>query len=191
MEHKLPNLPYSQDALAPHISAETLMYHHDKHHRAYVDKLNELIKGTRHEKQPLTEIVMTAGNEIFNNAAQAWNHDFFWKCLAPDGGGEPRGAVAEKIKQQWGSFEKFKAAFSEEAKTHFGSGWTWLVLNEKEQLTILTTPDAETPIAAGLRPVLTLDVWEHAYYIDYRNERPDYIAAFWKVVNWDFANKNL
>lgn len=191
MEHKLPALPYAKDALEPHISAETLEYHHDKHHRAYVDKLNQLIKGTRHDKQPLAEIVMTSEGNIFNNAAQAWNHTFFWQCLSPKGGGNPSGKISQLINDRWGSFAKFKDEFSEEAQNHFGSGWVWLVQNADDRLGLIATPDAETPIAAGLKPILTLDVWEHAYYIDYRNERPKFIDAFWEIVNWDFANENL
>lgn len=191
MEHKLPKLPYPKDALEPHMSAETLDFHHDKHHRAYVDKLNEMIKGTRHEDQPLDEIVMSSEGDLFNNAAQAWNHAFFWQCLTPKGGGEPRGKIAELITKRWGTFANFKKEFSAEAKAHFGSGWAWLVLNAAGEADIFTTPDAETPIAAGLRPLLTLDVWEHAYYVDYRNERPAFIEAYWNLVNWDFANQNL
>lgn len=191
MEHKLPPLPYAKDALEPHISAETLTFHHDKHHRAYVDKLNELIKGTNHEKQPLTEIVLTSEGKVFNNAAQAWNHDFFWKCLSPQGGGEPTGKLAEAINKKWGSFAKFKEEFTHEAVDNFGSGWTWLVENTRHQLEILNTPDAETPIAAGLKPLMTLDVWEHAYYIDYRNERPKFVEAYWNLVNWDFVAQNM
>mgnify|MGYP003390205741 FL=1 len=190
MQHVLPKLPYAKDALAPHISAETLEYHHDKHHRAYVDKLNELIKGTQHDNQPLTEIVMTSDGEIFNNAAQAYNHQFFWHCLSPAGGGGPTGKIGIRINERWGSFEKFKKHFSDEASGHFGSGWIWLVENAVNKLEVFTTPDAETPIAAGLRPLLTLDLWEHAY-IDYGHERPRFIDAFWNIVNWDFVNKNL
>lgn len=191
MEHKLPALPYTKDALEPHISAETLNYHHDKHHRAYIEKLNKLIKGTNHENKPLTEIVMSSEGELFNNAAQAWNHDFFWKCLSPNGGGEPTGKINDMIQERWGNFAKFKDEFSEQAKSNFGSGWTWLILNRSNKLEILNTSNAGTPIAEGLKPLMTLDIWEHAYYIDYRNKRPDYITAFWNVVNWDFVNDNL
>ena len=191
MEHKLPELPYDKNALEPHISAETLEYHHGKHHATYVEKLNELIKGTAHEKQPLVEIVMTAEDGIFNNAAQHWNHSFFWQCLSPKGGGEPTGEIAERITQQWGTFTKFKEEFSTEATEEFGSGWIWLMINKENKLQIMTAPDAETPMAAGMKAVLTLDVWEHAYYIDYRNERPEFIEAFWEIVNWDFVNLNI
>lgn len=191
MEHKLPALPYTKDALEPHISAETLNYHHDKHHRSYIENLNKLIKGTNHENKPLTEIVMSSEGDLFNNAAQAWNHDFYWKCLSPNGGGDAKGKVNEMIQERWGNFSKFKDEFSEQAGNHFGSGWTWLVINRSNKLEILNTTNAGSPVAEGLKPLLTLDIWEHAYYIDYRNKRPDYITAFWNVVNWDFVNENL
>lgn len=191
MEHKLPNLPYPKEALAPHISAETLDYHHDKHHRAYVTKLNELIKGTKYENMSLHEIIMTSEGPLYNNAAQNWNHTFFWDCLTPKSSGAPTGRVADLITKKWGSFEKFKEEFSKEAVANFGSGWTWLVMNKRNDILIHNTSNAKTPMSEGLHALLTLDVWEHAYYIDYRNARPKFVEAFWNVVNWDFANQNL
>lgn len=191
MEHILPELPYGREALAPYISAETLTYHHGKHHKAYVTKLNELIKGTKFQYMPLEEIILTADGPIFNNAAQAWNHTFFWQCLSPQGGAEPTGKVATLIQKKWGSFEKFKTAFSESAIENFGSGWTWLGLSMKDELEILNTSNADTAKKHKLKAILTVDVWEHAYYIDYRNERKDYLEGFWKLANWEFANKNL
>lgn len=190
MEFKLPDLPYSKTALEPHISAETLDYHHDKHHKAYINKLNELVKGTKFEKMDLVEIILSSEGPIFNNAAQAWNHDFFWKCMTPDGGEEPTGKVAEMINKKWGSFHSFKEDFKEKAVANFGSGWTWLVQN-KNGIEIMNTHDADTPKAHNMKALLTVDVWEHAYYIDYRNERPKFIDAFWNVVNWDFVNQNI
>lgn len=190
MEHKLPPLPFSRDALEPHISAETLDYHYDKHHRAYVEKLNELIKGSKFEYMPLEEIILSAEGNVFNNAAQAWNHSFFWNCLSPNGGA-PSGRVAEMISKKWGDFDQFKAEFGESAISNFGSGWTWLVQNKKGELEVLNTDDADTPKKQGLRALLTLDVWEHAYYLDYRNERPKFVEAFWNLVNWEFVNNNL
>lgn len=190
MEHKLPELPYPKNSLEPHISAETLGFHHDKHHRAYVNKLNELVKGSKYEKMDLVEIILSSSGDVFNNAAQAWNHSFFWNCLSPDGGKEPQGKIAELINKKWGSFEKFREEFSAKAAANFGSGWTWLVQG-KNGVEIMNTHDADTPKAHNQRALLTLDIWEHAYYIDYRNARPDYIAAFWNVVNWDFVNQNI
>jgi Fe-Mn family superoxide dismutase len=191
MEHTLPELPYDKEALAPHMSAETLTYHHDKHHKAYVTKLNELIKGTKFEYMPLEEIILTSDGPIFNNAAQAWNHSFFWNSLTPNGGRNPVGKIASMIEKKWGNFEKFKTEFNEKAIANFGSGWTWLTLNNKDELEILNTSNADTAKKHKLKALLTLDVWEHAYYIDYRNERKDYLTGFWNLVNWDFANKNL
>lgn len=191
MEHKLPELPYSKDALAPHISAETLEFHYGKHHAGYVTKLNAGIKGTEFESMSLEDIVKKANGGIFNNAAQIWNHTFYWNSLKPNGGGAPTGAVADAINTKWGSFDKFKEEFTNSAATNFGSGWTWLVKNSNGDLEIVNTDDAGCPLTAGQTPVLTLDVWEHAYYIDYRNARPKYIENFWDIVNWDFANKNL
>ncbi len=191
MEHKLPELPYSNDALAPHISPETIEYHYGKHHNAYVTKLNAGIKGTEFENMELVDIIKKAKGGLFNNAAQVYNHTFYWNSLSPNGGGEPTGAIADAINAKWGSFADFKEAFSNSAATNFASGWTWLVKNSNGELEIVNTDDADTPVRVGTQCVLTIDVWEHAYYIDYRNARPKYIEAFWNLVNWDFANKNL
>ncbi len=189
MEHSLPPLPYSKNALEPYISAETLDFHHGKHHQPYVTKLNELIKGTKFEFMPLEEVILSAEGQLFNNAAQAWNHTFFWNCLSPQGGGSA-GKVGTAIDKKWGSFEKFKTEFSEAATTNFGSGWTWLVVNKQNALEIINTSNAETPKTQGLKALLALDVWEHAYYLDYKNERPQFIEAFWNLINWEFVNKN-
>ena len=191
MEHKLPELPWSGDALSPHISPETIEYHYGKHHKAYVDKLNAGVVGTEFENMELEDIIAKSGGGIYNNAAQIWNHTFYWHSLSPQGGGNPSGAVADAIGGKWGSFETFKKEFSNAAATNFGSGWTWLVKNASGSLEILNTDDADCPLRQGVKPILTLDVWEHAYYIDYRNARPKYIEAFWNIVNWDFANKNF
>lgn len=190
MEHYLPKLPYPINALEPHMSVETLEFHYGRHHQAYVTKLNELIKGTRFEYMPLEEVVLTSDGAIFNNAAQTWNHYFFWNCMAPDAGGPPNGKVAKTINEKWGSFDKFKDEFSQAAINNFGSGWTWLVLNKQNKLEIYNTSNAQTPKTQGFKALLTLDIWEHAYYIDHRNERPKFIEAFWNLVNWDFVNKN-
>jgi superoxide dismutase, Fe-Mn family len=191
MEHKLPELPYAKDALQPHMSAETLEYHHGKHHNAYVTKLNELIKGTKFEQMSLEEVILSSEGGIFNNAAQVWNHTFFWNCLAPKAGGAPSGKTAELINKKWGSFDKFKEEFQKSAVGNFGSGWTWLIQNKQGDVEIFNTSNAQTPMTAGHKALLTLDVWEHAYYIDYRNSRPNFINAFWNLVNWDFVNKQL
>ncbi len=191
MEHKLPELPWPKDALMPHISPETIEYHYGKHHQAYVTKLNDGIKGTEFENMSLEDIIKKSTGGLFNNAAQTYNHTFYWHCLAPNAGGAPNGAIADAISKKWGSFDKFKEEFSNKAATNFGSGWTWLVKNSNGDLEIVNTDDAGCPLTAGQKPVLTLDVWEHAYYIDYRNARPKYIENFWNLVNWDFANKNL
>ena len=192
MEHRLPELPFAREALEPHISAETLQYHHGKHHAAYVANLNKLIPGTEFEDLPLEEIVKKApAGGIFNNAAQVWNHTFYWNCLTPDGGGEPGGALADTIRQQFGSFEEFRQRFSTSAATNFGSGWTWLVKNPDGSLGVVNTSNAGCPLTEGSTPLLTIDIWEHAYYIDYRNERPRYIESFWKLVNWEFVAGNL
>jgi Fe-Mn family superoxide dismutase len=192
MAFQLPELPYPMDALAPHISAETLEYHHGKHHAAYVKKSNELIKGTKFANASLDEILKTAEpGPLFNNVEQHYNHSFYWKCLSPKGGGEPKGPVADAIKKAFGSFDSFKDKFSKAAVEHFGSGWAWLVRDKDGSIQVLTTHDAGCPIRQGQSPIITCDVWEHAYYIDYRNERPKYVEAFWKVVNWEFANQNL
>ena len=191
MEHKLPALPWPKDSLAPHLSPETLDFHYGKHHTAYVTKLNELIKGTEFAESSLEEIVKRAKGPIFNNAAQVWNHTFYWNCMTPKGGGAPTGKVAELIKKKWGSFEKFKEIWANSAVGNFGSGWTWLVKTTAGDLDLVNTSNAGCPLTEGQKPVLTIDVWEHAYYIDYRNARANYVAAFWNLINWDFANKNL
>ncbi|CAM9629887.1 unnamed protein product [Ectocarpus sp. 12 AP-2014] len=189
----LPELPWAKDALAPHISAETIEYHYGKHHAAYVTKLNAAIStNSELEGKSLDEIMKTASGGVFNNAAQVWNHTFYWKSLSPSGGGEPTGAVKEAIEKKFGSFEAFKKAFSDTAAGHFGSGWAWLVKTESGEVDVVGTHDASNPVKEGKgTPILTCDVWEHAYYIDYRNSRPGYIAAWWNLVNWDFANENL
>lgn len=189
--HRLPDLPYAMDALEPHISKETLEYHYGKHHKSYVDKLNELIRGTEFEQMPLEEIVRKSSGGIFNNAAQAWNHTFYWNCLAPKAGGEPEGELATAMEKKWGPFDTFKATFTKSAVENFGSGWTWLVMKPNSELDIVNTSNAQTPLTSDAKPLLTCDVWEHAYYIDYRNKRPDYLKSFWEVVNWRFAANNL
>jgi superoxide dismutase, Fe-Mn family len=191
MEHKLPDLPYPKDALAPYISAETLEFHHDKHHAAYVANLNKLIPGTEFENLPLEEIVKKASGGIFNNAGQIWNHTFFWSCMAPKAGGEPTGTLASEINAAFGSFAQFKEKFSNTAVTTFGSGWAWLVRGADGKLAIESTSNAGCPLTAGKKPLLTCDVWEHAYYIDYRNARPKFVENFWNVVNWSFVAKQL
>ena len=191
MAFELPPLPYAQNALEPHISAETLEYHYGKHHQAYVTNLNNLIPGTEFEGKSLEEIVKTSSGGIFNNAAQVWNHTFYWNCMGPNAGGEPKGAVADGINKKWGGFAEFKEAFNKSAAGNFGSGWTWLVKKPDGSLDIVNTSNAGTPLTTTDKPLLTCDVWEHAYYIDYRNRRPDYLASWWSLVNWDFAQKNL
>lgn len=191
MTHRLPELPYALNALEPHISQETLEYHYGKHHQTYVDKLNGLIPGTEFENTSLEEIITKASGTIFNNGAQVWNHTFYWNCLAPQGGGEPSGALLEAIEKSFGSFSDFKEKFSQSATTLFGSGWAWLVKNSDGSLDIVGTSNAGNPLIEGKTPLLTCDVWEHAYYIDYRNARPKYLEAFWKLANWDFVAKNL
>ncbi|MBI3931148.1 MAG: superoxide dismutase [Fe] [Chloroflexi bacterium] len=191
MEHQLPKLPYANNALAPHISAETIEYHYGKHHQAYVDNINRLIKGTEFEKMSLEEIVQKSSGGIFNNAAQVWNHTFYWNCLSPKGGAEPSGGLAGAISKKFGSFAKFKEQFTNAAATLFGSGWAWLVKNPDGSLSIETSGNAGNPLQAGKKALLTCDVWEHAYYIDYRNARAKYLEAFWNLVNWDFVTKNL
>lgn len=191
MEHKLPELPWSNDALAPHISPETIEYHYGKHHNAYVTKLNAGIKGTEYAEMSLEDIIMKADGGLFNNAAQVWNHTFYWNCLAPKAGGAPNGAIADAINSKWGSFDKFKEEFTASAGGNFGSGWTWLVKDNSGNLEILNTDDADTAMKHGKTALMTIDVWEHAYYVDYRNARPKYIEAFWNLVNWDFVNKNF
>jgi Fe-Mn family superoxide dismutase len=190
-QHALPPLPYRTDALAPHISKETLEYHHGKHHRAYVNKLNELIVGTEFESAELPEIIRRATGPIFNNAAQAWNHTFYWNCLTPGSAGRPAGELARAIDRAFGSFDKFMSEFKSCAGTKFGSGWTWLVKGVDGTLTVRNSDDADNPLRWSQTALLTCDVWEHAYYIDYRNERPKYIDAFWQLVNWEFVGRNF
>jgi Fe-Mn family superoxide dismutase len=191
MEHKLPDLPFAQKALEPHISAETLEFHHGKHHATYVDKLNDLIRGTEFAEASLEDIIAKASGGILNNGAQTWNHTFYWNCLAPNGGGEPTGDLAAAIDSSFGSFREFREEFSQKAATLFGSGWAWLVKNDDGSLVIEQAANADNPLRSGRSPILTCDVWEHAYYLDYRNARPKYLEAFWNLVNWNFAAKNL
>ncbi|MGB3622853.1 superoxide dismutase [Fe] [Ketobacter sp. MCCC 1A13808] len=192
MAFTLPELPYAKDALAPTISAETLEYHYGKHHQTYVDKLNGLVPGTEYEGKSLEEIIKSSSGGVFNNAAQIWNHTFYWNSLSPNGGGEPTGAIAEAIKSAFGSFEDFKAKFNDKAVNNFGSSWTWLVKKADGSLDIVNTSNAGTPITEeGVTPLITVDLWEHAYYIDFRNARPKYLEGFWNLVNWEFANTNL
>lgn len=190
MAIELPALPYARDALAPHISEETLDFHYGKHHQTYVDKLNGLIPGTEFDGKSLEEIVKTSSGGVFNNAAQIWNHSFYWNCLSPNGGGEATGSVAEAINTAFGSFDKFQETFNNSAVNNFGSSWTWLVKNADGTLAIVNTSNAATPLTEeGVTPILTVDLWEHAYYVDYRNARPAYLTAFWNLVNWDFVNE--
>jgi len=191
MEHKLPELPYAMDALAPTISKETLEYHYGKHHQTYVTNLNNLIKGTEFEKMSLEDIVMKSSGGLFNNAAQIWNHTFYWNCLSPNGGGEPTGELAAAINASFGSFANFKDEFSKCSITTFGAGWGWLVKNSDGSIALASTSNAGTPMTEGQTALMTCDVWEHAYYIDYRNARPKYLEAFWKLVNWDFIAANF
>ena len=191
MEHTLPALPYAMDALAPTISAETLEFHYGKHHKAYVDNLNNLIKGTEFENASLEEIVKKSSGGVFNNAAQVWNHTFYWNSMKPNGGGTPTGALADAINAKWGSFDAFKEAFSKCAVTTFGSGWAWLVKTPAGELDLVSTSNAATPLTTDNKALLTCDVWEHAYYIDYRNARPKYVESFWNLVNWDFVAANF
>jgi Fe-Mn family superoxide dismutase len=191
MAIELPPLPYARDALAPHISAETLDYHYGKHHQAYVTNLNNLIKGTENENLDLVSIIKKSSGGVFNNAAQIWNHTFYWNSLSPKGGGEPTGKLADLISKSFGSFAQFKEEFSKTAVGTFGSGWGWLVQRADGSLGLVSTSNAATPITGPDRPLLTCDVWEHAYYIDYRNARPKYVEAFWNLVNWDFATEQL
>ena len=191
MEHTLPALPYAMDALAPTISQETLEFHYGKHHKAYVDNLNNLIKGGEFENSSLEEIVKKSSGGIFNNSAQVWNHTFYWNSLSPNGGGAPTGALADAINVKWGSFDNFKAEFSKTAVTTFGSGWAWLVKTPAGELELVSTSNAATPLTTDNKALLTCDVWEHAYYIDYRNARPKYVESFWNLVNWDFVAANF
>jgi len=191
MEHTLPPLPYAMDALQPHISKETLEFHYGKHHQAYVTNLNNLIKGTEFENLSLEEIVKKSSGGVFNNAAQVWNHTFYWNCMAPNAGGAPTGAVADAINAKFGSFDNFKAEFTKSCVGNFGSGWTWLVKKADGSVEIVNTSNAATPLTGADKPLLTCDVWEHAYYVDYRNARPKYVEIFWNLVNWDFVAKNF
>jgi Fe-Mn family superoxide dismutase len=192
MEHTLPALPYPKDALEPHMSKETFEYHYGKHHQAYVTNLNNLIKGTEFENMALEDIIRKSSGGVFNNSAQVWNHTFFWSCMKPKGGAEPTGALADAVTKKWGSFAAFKEAFSKSAVGNFGSGWTWLVQKSGGAVDIINTSNAGTPMTTGDKALLTLDVWEHAYYIDHRNARPKFIETFFgNLVNWDFASKNF
>lgn len=191
MKFELPDLPYAKDALEPYISKETLEYHHGKHHKAYVEKLNKLIEGTPFENRSVVDIIQQSSGDIFNNAAQVWNHTFYWHCMSPQTGQQPQGKLFDKIKGEFGSFDEFKKRFAEAAIANFGSGWTWLVKNSNNTLSIVNTDDADTPIRTEGNPILTCDVWEHAYYIDYRNARAKYVDAFWNVVNWQFVQENF
>lgn len=191
MSFELPALPYEKDALVPHISAETLDFHYGKHHQTYVNNLNNLVPGTEFEGMSLEEIILKSDGGVFNNAAQIWNHTFYWNSLSPNGGGEPEGAFADAINEAFGSFDAFKTQFAKAAATNFGSGWTWLVKEADGKLAIVNTSNAANPMTDGLTPLLTCDVWEHAYYIDYRNARPKYVEAFFALVNWDFAAANF
>jgi Fe-Mn family superoxide dismutase len=192
MEHTLPALPFASDALAPHMSKETFEYHHAKHHQAYVTNLNNLIKGTEFESKDLEAIVKSSSGPVYNNAAQVWNHTFFWSCLKPAGGGEPSGALAAAINAKFGSYAAFKEAFAKSAVGNFGSGWTWLVKKADGSVDIVNTGAAGTPLTGADKALLTVDVWEHAYYIDYRNARPKYVETFLNsLVNWSFAEANF
>ncbi|MFN8577330.1 MAG: superoxide dismutase [Candidatus Sericytochromatia bacterium] len=195
MAFTLPELPYAKDALSPYISSEGFDYHHGKHHATYVTKLNELTQGTEMESMSLEDIILHADKEkktpLFNNSAQHWNHSFFWNCLSPNGGGNPTGKIAELIDRDFGSFDAFKEKFTTTATTLFGSGWAWLTVDASGKLEIVGLPNAGLPLTSGKTALLTLDVWEHAYYIDHRNARPKFIEGFWKYVNWDFVNSNL
>ena len=191
MQHVLPALPYAIDALQPHLSKETLEFHHGKHHQAYVTNLNNLIKGTEFEDMSLEDIIRKSSGGVFNNAAQVWNHTFFWHCMKP-GGGQPTGRLADGIAKKWGSFDAFKEAFTKSAVGNFGSGWTWLVKKPDGALDIVNTSNAATPLTTADTALLTIDVWEHAYYIDYRNARPKFVETFLSsLANWDYAAKNL
>ena len=196
MTISLPDLPYARNALEPHISQQTIDFHYGKHHNAYVENTNKLIAGTDLENQDLEAIINKASKDssmagIFNNAAQVWNHSFYWKCMKPGGGGSPSGAIAERITSDFGSYEQFVEQFKNAGVTQFGSGWAWLILKDNK-LEIMKTANADTPIAHGLKPLLTVDVWEHAYYLDFQNRRPDYLSAFIEhLINWDFVNAQL
>ena len=191
MTYELPPLPYAMDALAPHISAETLEYHYGKHHAAYVANLNKLVPGSDYEGASVEELVMQASGGLFNNAAQVWNHSFYWQSMAPNAGGEPQGDLAAAMQNAFGAFEEFKQNFTKAGMTRFGSGWAWLVKNKSGELEILSTANADNPMTDGHTPLLVCDVWEHAYYIDTRNDRGAYIGNFWSLVNWEFVAANF
>ncbi|AIL32805.1 superoxide dismutase [Fe] [Basilea psittacipulmonis] len=191
MSFELPALPYAMDALEPRISKETLEFHYGKHHQAYVTNLNKLVAGTEFENASLEEIIKKSSGGVFNNAAQVWNHTFYWNCLTPNAKAKPEGALAEAIAKKWGSFEAFVEAFTASAAGNFGSGWTWLVKKPSGDLEIVNTSNAATPLTGDDKPLLTCDVWEHAYYIDYRNARPKYLENFWALVNWNFVEQNF
>ena len=191
MSFTLPPLPYALDALAPHFSKETLEFHHGKHHNAYVVKLNELTAGKPEASKSLEDLILTTTGPVFNQAAQIWNHTFYWNSLSPKGGNEPTGKIGDAIKKQWGTFDKFKDEFTAKTVGVFGSGWGWLVKNEDGTLAVVGTSNAGNPMTTKQKPLLTCDVWEHAYYIDFRNARPKYVETFWKLVNWEFAEKNF
>lgn len=191
MPHVLPELPYALDALEPHITKETLEFHYGKHHQTYVTNLNNLVEGTADADLSLEDIIRSKQGGLFNNAAQIWNHTFYWHCLSPNGGGEPTGELLSKINESFGSFAEFKDAFSKTAITTFGSGWGWLVQTPEGKLELASTSNADTPLTGANKPLLTCDVWEHAYYIDYRNARPKYVEAFWALVNWEFVASQL
>lgn len=187
----LSQLPYTMDALEPHISRETLEFHYGKHHQGYVNKLNELVQGKPESKMTLEEIILSSSGAVFNSAAQIWNHEFYWNCLSPIGGGTPKGIVAEAIQRNFGSYESFRQKFTDSSVSLFGSGWTWLIQTKDGRLEIVQTKDAANPMVEGKKPLLTCDVWEHAYYIDYRNARAKYVEAFWSLINWQFVENRL
>ena len=191
MAIELPALPYDRTALEPHISGETIDFHYGKHHKTYVDNLNKMIEGTEFASMPLEEIIRKSQGGMFNNAAQIWNHTFYWNCLSPKGGGEPSGKLGDAINKAFGSFEKFKEEFTKVSVGTFGSGWGWLVQRPDGSLALVSTSNAATPLTGEDTALLTCDVWEHAYYIDYRNARPKYLEAFWNLVNWDFVTANM
>lgn len=191
MAVQLPPLPYERNALEPHISSETLDYHYGKHHQAYVTNLNKMIEGTEHADASLETIIRSSDGGLFNNAAQVWNHSFYWNCMSPDGGGAPDGDLGAAIDQAFGSFEAFKEQFTKAATGQFGSGWAWLVRQSDGSLAITSTSNAETPLTGNDVPLMTCDVWEHAYYVDYRNARPEYLKAFWNLVNWRFVSEQF
>jgi Fe-Mn family superoxide dismutase len=191
MAFELPKLPYALDALQPHVSKETLEFHYGKHHQAYVNNLNALTDGKPEAKKSLEDLILSASGPLFNNAAQVWNHTFYWNCLSPNGGKTPAGSLGDNIKKGFGSFEDFKKSFTEASVKLFGSGWSWLVKDKDGSLKIVQTKDADNPLKAGQTPLLTCDVWEHAYYIDYRNARPKYVDAFWNLVSWEFVESQL